>query len=93
MSLLSPGFAGRCSLWRKGVSFFGKKLHNIKRIQKLPERESSILRSPVRVKHKPIRSITFFISFFEGSHDQIHVWPGGNVPGNNFPGKQVHDNA
>ena len=37
--------------------------------------------------------VPFFISFFERSHDQIHIRFRGYVPGDDFSGEEIHYDA
>lgn len=48
---------------------------------------------PVRVEHKPVRGIPFFVSLFKGTHDQLCIRFGSDMPGNDLSGKEVHHNA
>lgn len=61
-----------------------KRLHNMQRIQKLPECESSILGSPIRMEHKSIGSVSFFIGFPKGCNNQINIGIGRDMPEDNF---------
>lgn len=74
----------------KRTAFPGKRLHNMQRIQKLPECGGCVLGSPVGVKHQAIRSISFFVSFSEGSDNQLCIGTGRDMPGNDFSGVQIH---
>lgn len=77
----------------KRIAFFGKRLHNIQGIQKLPECKGSILGSPVRMEHQSIRSISLFVSLPKGCNNKLYIGIGGNMPGNDFSGVQIHYNT
>ena len=77
----------------KRIAFLWKRLHNIQRIQKLPECEGGILGSPVGVKHKAVRGLPFFVSSSKCSDNQFCISMGRNMPGNDFPGKEIHHNT
>lgn len=77
----------------KRISLFGKRLHNIQGIQKLSECKGSILGSPVGMEHQSIRSISFFVCLPKGCHNKLCIAIGGNMPGNDFSGVQIHYNA
>ena len=82
----TAGIVKRKALFRKG-------LHNVQRIQKLPEGKGSILTSPVRMEHKPRRDISLLISLVECRNDQIYIRFCRNMPCDNFPGEQIHYNT
>lgn len=74
----------------KWIAFFGKRLHNIQGIQKLPECTGRILGSLVGMEHQPIRSVPFFVSLPKGCNHKLCIGIGGNMPGNDFSGEQIH---
>ena len=81
------------SLFVKWIAFFGKRLHNIQGIQKLPECKGRILGSPVGMEHQSIRSVSFFVSFPKGCDNKLCISISGNMPGNDFSGEQIHNNT
>ena len=77
----------------KGIAFFGKRRYNIKGIQKLPKGKGCVLASPVRMEHKTIRSISFFVSLLKGSDHQFRICIRRDMPCNDFSGVQIHHNT
>lgn len=77
----------------KRISFLGKRLNNIKGVQKTTESKSGILSSTVRVKHQTLGSAAGGISFTESSDRKVHILFGRQVPSNDLAGKKVNDNA
>ena len=55
--------------------------------------QCSILCSSVRMKHETQWCVSFCISFFERSHDQINIWFSRDIPGDDFARKKIHYNA
>ena len=45
------------------------------------------------MEHETIGRIPLLISLFKGTHDQIDIRLPGDMPGDDFPGKQVDHNA
>ena len=45
------------------------------------------------MKHQPIWSVPFFISFPKGRNHQFPISIGRDMPGNDFSGVQIHDNT
>ena len=45
------------------------------------------------MKHETEWCVSFFVGFFERSHDQINIWFSGDIPGDDFAGIKIHDNA
>jgi len=45
------------------------------------------------MEHETVGRVPLLISLFKGTHDQIDIRLPGNVPGDDFPGKQVDNNA
>lgn len=77
----------------KGIAFFGKRLYNIKGIQKLPECKGCVLGSTVRMEHQTIRGISFFVSLLKGSDNQFHICIRRDMPCDDFSGVQIHHNT
>ena len=61
--------------------------------EKLPKCKGCVLASPVRMEHKTIRIISFFISLLESSDHQFHICIRRNMPSNDFSGVQIHHNT
>ena len=77
----------------KGIAFFGKRLYNIKGIQKLPECKGCVLASSVKMEHKTIRGVSFFVSPLKSSDNQFHICIRTDMPCNDFSGVQLHHNT
>ena len=90
LEIFEEAFAAGIVKW---MAFFRKRLHNIKRIQKLMKCEGCVLGSPVGMEHKAIRGISFFVNLLEGSDNQFHIRIRRDMPCNNFSGVQIHHNT
>ncbi len=55
--------------------------------------KDSVLGSPVRMGHKLIRCISFFISLFKCENNQFYIRFCRNIPCDNFSGKQAQYNT
>lgn len=53
----------------------------------------SIFRFSVRIKHEIEWCVSFFVGFFELSRDQINIWLSWDMPGDDFEGIKINDNA
>ena len=45
------------------------------------------------MEHEAAGGVPFFISLFKGAHNQLRVRSGGDIPGDDLSGKQIHYNA
>ena len=77
----------------KRVAFLGEGMDYIKLIKELLKSKSCILRTPVRVEHKAIGSVSFIISKLKGSHNKVDISLRRQMPGNDLPGEKIHDYA
>ena len=77
----------------KRIAFFGKRLHNIQGIQKLPECKGSIPGFLVGMERQFIRSVSFFVSLPKSCNNKLCISIGGDVLENDFSLVQIHHNT
>ena len=53
----------------------------------------SIPGSPVGMEHQSIRILPLFVSLPKGCNNKLYIGIGGNMPGNDFSGVQIHYNT
>lgn len=82
----TTGVIERISLLREG-------LDNIARVQQFPECKGCVLGSLVGMKDKTVFDLPFLIGLAECGHGQLNIMFFGNVPTNDLPGKEIHDNT
>ncbi len=52
-----------------------------------------MLGTPVRAEHQAIRCVSLLISLLEGEDRQVSIRFSGQMPCDDFSGKQIHDDA
>lgn len=62
-------------------------------IQQLPEFPCGVLDALIGMEQEAVGGMAFGIGFLKGSIYQRRVGFAGKLPGNDFPGKQIHDNT